>query len=92
MCHDPANFGGDLFGQLGRILLKDRRHRFHGAGALKCALSAQQFMENQSEAENIRAVIRRHAANLLRGHVARRAHHYAGFGERGERLGFHRIP
>ena len=67
------------FAQVRRVFLQDRAHRVGGGFAMKRPLAGKHFVEDCSEGENVGARINRHAAHLLRGHVARRPQYHARF-------------
>src|SRR5260370_11801809 len=68
------------FGEVGRIFLQDRAHRIRRRLPVKRALARNHFVENRGEAEYVGARIHGQAAHLLRRHISRSTHHYAGFG------------
>ena len=68
--------------ELGRILPQDRRHRLGRRVAPERAPAGEHLVEHGAEREQVRARVDRLAAHLLRRHVADRAEHDAGVGDR----------
>ena len=66
-----------------RVFVKNGVHRFHRGRFLERPFSRQHLVENRAEGKNIGTMIGYLSTDLLRRHVAHRAHHYAS-------LSFHR--
>ena len=56
--------------EVGQIILEDRRHRVDRRVAPERTPARQHFVQHDAEGEDVRAMVSRKAAHLLRGHVA----------------------
>ncbi len=83
--HDPFEPGVDVLvrlRQVRRLLRQDRRDRVGSGVAQEGPLAGQHLVENRSEGEEVRGLLRGPAPQLLGRHVAHRPHHDARFGSR----------
>ena len=83
---DPVHFQRDLRGQVGRVVIEDRGARLDRRLALEGTLSGEHFIQDSSRAEDVRAVVRLAAADLLRGHVLDGSENWPQVGARRRRL------
>src|SRR5205085_2116389 len=61
--------------KLRRILFEDGAHRFDGTVALERGAAGEHLEEDEAKREDVRTMVRRFAAYLLRRHVGGRPHH-----------------
>ncbi len=79
--HDPLQplrHARAKLGQRGRIALQDRPHHLPLREVLEREAAGHHLVDHDAQGPDVRAGIRRHAPELLRGHVGRRAHGHAG--------------
>ena len=85
MRDDGADPGGGVLGLGGerrRLRLQDGGHAIRVRGPVKGTAAGQHLVEDRPQGEDVRAVVGRLVADLLRRHVARRAQDLAGHCER----------
>jgi hypothetical protein len=65
-----------------RVILQDRGHGLGRRIAAKSALARDHLVEHRAKSKNVGAGIDRSTTNLLRRHIAGRAHHHSSFRRR----------
>ena len=83
---NPVHLQRDLRGQIGGVVVEDRGSRLDRRLPLEGALSGEHFIQDSSRAEDVRAVVRLAAADLLRGHVLDGSENWPQVGARRRRL------
>ena len=86
--HDPLEPRLDALvrrREVRRFLAQDRRHRLRRRVAVERADAREHLVQDRSEREDVRALVRGLALDLLGRHVAERSHDDAGLGRGGGR-------
>ena len=81
----PLERRGQLSLDRRRVFVENRSHRLRRCRPMEGPLTRQHLVENHAEREDVCTMIDMLSAHLLRRHVPRRSHHYAGL--RGRQAG-----